>query len=278
MGNNNEANQQINRMQAATNNADRNRWRKLGGKNRNFAALIALIIICGIWTVAAHVVAKPFIFPYFEDVVKEVIYSLSDMYVLRNLGITMRRVMTGALYAFIIGLPLGMIMGYSPKILRALSPFMNSLRQVPIMAWVPLAIVWFGIGDGPTIFLIAFSGVFTIILNTISGVQDISKDFYNAARSMGANTLNIIKDIVLPGSLPGVMTGVRLAIGLGWMSVICAEFIATSAGFGYCMVEAQGKMQTEKVIAYMIIAGLIGFLIDTIMVLAEKVLLRWRAQ
>ena len=116
----------------------------------------------------------------------------------------MRRVMTGALYAFIIGLPLGMIMGYSPKILRALSPFMNSLRQVPIMAWVPLAIVWFGIGDGPTIFLIAFSGVFTIILNTISG----------------ANTLNIIKDIVLPGSLPGVMTGVRLAIGLGWMSVI----------------------------------------------------------
>ena len=200
------------------------------------------------------------------------------MYVLRNLGITMRRVLTGALYAFIIGLPLGMIMGYSPKILRALSPFMNSLRQVPIMAWVPLAIVWFGIGDGPTIFLIAFSGVFTIILNTISGVQDISKDFYNAARSMGANTLNIIKDIVLPGSLPGVMTGVRLAIGLGWMSVIWAEFIATSAGFGYCMVEAQGKMQTERVIAYMIIAGLIGFLIDTIMVLAEKVLLRWRAQ
>ena len=217
MGNsNNEANQQINRMQAATNNADR----KIGGKHHNFAALIALIIICGIWTVAAHVVAKPFIFPYFEDVIKEVVYSLSDMYVLRNLGITMHRVLTGAFYAFIIGLPLGMIMGYSPKILRALSPFMNSLRQVPIMAWVPLAIVWFGIGDGPTIFLIAFSGVFTIILNTISGVQDISKDFYNAARSMGANTLNIIKDIVLPGSLPGVMTGVRLAIGLGWMSVI----------------------------------------------------------
>ena len=167
MGNsNNEANQQVNRMQAATNNGDRNRWRKMGGKNRNFAALIALIFICGIWTVAAHAVAKPFIFPYFEDVIKEVVYSLSDMYVLRNLGITMRRVLTGAFYAFIIGLPLGMIMGYSPKILRALSPFMNSLRQVPIMAWVPLAIVWFGIGDGPTIFLIAFSGVFTIILNT----------------------------------------------------------------------------------------------------------------
>lgn len=207
-------------MKAATNNADRNRWRKMGGKNRNFAAILALIIICLIWFMTAHAVDKPFLFPYLEDVLKEVGLSLTDMYVLRNLGITMRRVLTGSLYAFVIGFPLGMLMGYSPQILKAISPFMNSLRQVPIMAWVPLAIVWFGIGDGPTIFLIAFSGIFTIILNTISGVQDISKDFYNAARSMGANTLGVIKDIVLPGSLPGVMTGLRLAIGLGWMSVI----------------------------------------------------------
>ena len=142
------------------------------------------------------------------------------MYVIRNVAITMRRVLTGSLYAFLIGFPLGMIMGYSPRILQLMSPFINSLRQVPIMAWVPLSIVWFGIGDGPTIFLIAFSGIFTIILNTVAGVQDISKDFYNAARSMGANTLNILKDIVIPGSLPGVLTGVRLAIGMGWMSVI----------------------------------------------------------
>ena len=142
------------------------------------------------------------------------------MYVLTNLGITMRRVLTGCVYAFVIGFPIGMLMGYSPKLLKWMAPFINSLRQVPIMAWVPLAIVWFGIGDGPTIFLIAFSGIFTIILNTIQGVQDISKDFYNAARSMGANTLDIIKDIVIPGSLPGVLTGLRLAIGLGWMSVI----------------------------------------------------------
>lgn len=218
MGEKNE--QQVNRMKAATNNADRSRWRKFGGKNRNFAAIIALIIICIIWAVAAHIVNEPFLFPFLEDVLKEVGYSLTDMYVLRNLGITMRRVLTGSLYAFIIGFPLGMLMGYSPQILKALSPFMNSLRQVPIMAWVPLAIVWFGIGDGPTIFLIAFSGIFTIILNTIAGVQDISKDYYHAARSMGAGTLGVIKDVVLPGSLPGVMTGLRLAIGLGWMSVI----------------------------------------------------------
>ena len=161
--------------------------------------------------------------------------------------------------------------------LKALAPFINSLRQIPIMAWVPLSIVWFGLGDGPTIFMIAFSGVFTIILNTIAGVQDISKDFYNAARSMGASTLDIVKDIVVPGALPGVITGIRLAIGMGWMSVIWAEFIATSAGFGYLMVEAQGRMETATIMAYMLIAGLVGFAIDRIMLLVENVLLRWKA-
>lgn len=214
------SNDQFQRMKAATNNGDRRNFRKFGGRNYNFAAFAALLGIGVIWYLAAHAVAQPFLFPYLEDVLREVVMSLTDLYVLRNMGITMRRVLVGSLYAFIIGFPLGMLMGYSPQILRAISPFMNSLRQVPIMAWVPLSIVWFGIGDGPTIFLIAFSGIFTIILNTIAGVQDISKDYYHAARSMGASTLGVIKDVVLPGSLPGVITGVRLAIGLGWMSVI----------------------------------------------------------
>lgn len=213
-------NKQVNRMIHATQNKDRRNWRKFGDKNYNVGAIISLIVIGVVWFFAAHVVNQPFTFPYLEDVLYQVGYCLTDMYVLTNLAITMRRVLTGCLYAFIIGFPIGMLMGFSPKILKWMAPFINSLRQVPIMAWVPLAIVWFGIGDGPTIFLIAFSGVFTVILNTIQGVQDISKDFYNAARSMGANTFSLIKDIVVPGSLPGVLTGLRLAIGLGWMSVI----------------------------------------------------------
>ena len=213
-------NKQVDRMIQATKSKDRQNWRKMGGKNYNVGAMISLAIIVVVWYFAAHAVNQPFTFPYLENVLYEIVYSLTDMYVLQNLAITMRRVITGSFYAFIIGFPLGMIMGYSPKILQAMSPFINSLRQVPIMAWVPLTIVWFGIGDGPTIFLIAFSGLFTIILNTVSGVQDISKDFYNAARSMGASTFSILKHIVLPGSLPGVLTGIRLAVGLGWMSVI----------------------------------------------------------
>lgn len=213
-------NEQMNRMINDVQTKDRRNWRKMTGRGYNVGAIISLIVIAIIWYFAAHRVNSRFIFPYLEDVLYELYYSVTDVYVLSNLAITMRRVLTGATYAFVIGFPLGMIMGYSGPIMRVLSPFINSLRQVPIMAWVPLTIVWFGIGDGPTIFLIAFSGLFTIILNTVSGVHSIDKDFYNAARSMGSSTLGIIKDVVVPGSLPGVLTGLRLAIGLGWMSVI----------------------------------------------------------
>ena len=210
----------VKRMVHASKMKDRNAWKKLNGKDFNFYTPIALIIIAIIWSIAAEIVDKPFLFPSLKSVMEAFFKALTDLYVIRTIGITMRRVMTGAFYAFIIGLPIGMIMGYSRTMLRAFAPFINSLRQVPIMAWVPLSIIWFGLGDGPTIFMIAFTGIFTIILNTIAGVQDINKDFYHAARSMGARTIDIIKNIVLPGSLPGIITGVRLAIGMGWMSVI----------------------------------------------------------
>jgi len=211
--------QYFDHMTQSTQVTDRSKLYKLT-KGHNYHAVLVLLSFCFLWYFLAHKVNNPFIFPYFENVMKAVYNALTDMYILRNIGITMRRVMTGCFYAFIIGYPLGMMMGYSKRILRTLSPFINSLRQIPIMAWVPLAIVWFGIGDGPTVFLIAFSGLFTIILNTISGVHDIDRDYYNAARSMGAKTPAVIKDVVLPGSMPGVITGLRLSIGLGWMSVI----------------------------------------------------------
>lgn len=97
----------------------------------------------------------------------------------------MQRVMKGFGYALVIGLPIGFIMGFSSTCEKVLSPVIDSVRQVPIMSWVPLTIVWFGIGDGPTIFLIAFSGIFSIVLNTIHGVRTISKDYYNAAKVWG---------------------------------------------------------------------------------------------
>ena len=125
-------------------------------------------------------------------------------------------------------------------------------------------------------FLITMSAVFPLVINTIAGVQGIDPNYYNAARSMGASWSDIIRTIVVPGALPSILTGCRLAMGAGWMSVICAEFIATSAGFGFLMVEAQVRLETAQLYALMFMSGLVGFFIDKGFITLEKRLTAWR--
>ncbi len=189
-------------------------------KKFNLPALLLLVIVCVAWYFGAHLYGKPFVFPYLEGVVNRIVYALTDLAVLRAIGITIRRVLLGTFYGMLIGIPVGMAMGFSPLIMDALAPYVNALRQIPTTAWVPLAIIWFGLGDGPTLFVLALHGVFIIILNTAAGVMEINKEYYNAVRSMGANTLEVITDVVVPGSLPGIITGIRLALGMGWMTVV----------------------------------------------------------
>ena len=182
--------------------------------------ILALVIIIGIWQISAEKIGSSLLLPMPMDVFKGFITCITDPEIVKNVIITLQRVLKGFMYALIFGLPLGLIMGFSSSCEKLFSPLVDSARQVPIMAWVPLTIVWFGIGDGPTIFLIAFAGVFPIILNTIQGVRSISKDYYNAAKSMGASPFTIFTNVMLPAALPDILTGARLAISTGWMSVI----------------------------------------------------------
>jgi NitT/TauT family transport system permease protein len=246
-------------------------------KNRGaIYSIIVLSILMIIWYFAANRIQNTLLLPYFQDTVKEFINCWIDRKIVSNLMLTLKRVFTGFLYAFAIGIPLGLLMGYSRAAMQGISPIINSLRQIPIMAWIPLSIIWFGLGDGPTVFLITVSAIFPLVINTIAGVHGIDPTYYNAARSMGASLPNIIRDIVIPGALPSILTGCRLAMGSGWMSVICAEFIATSAGFGFLMVEAQMRLETAQLYALMIMSGLVGFVIDKGFIVIESKLTSWR--
>ncbi len=216
----NKADRDMDRMLQSTKMTDRRNFRNMVGESYYFSFVIALLVLAAMWYFAAHRVDKPFTFPYLESVIYELVTALADLHVIRSFGITMRRVLIGVCYATLFGFPLGMLMGYSRLVMQTIAPFINSLRQIPTTSWVPLAIIWFGLGDGPTIFVITFNAIFTIILNTVAGVQSIQSDFYNAARSMGANTLDLVKDVVLPGSLSGLITGIRIALGHAWMSVV----------------------------------------------------------
>ena len=146
--------------------------------------------------------------------------SVTDPKIMGNFAITLGRVLKGWVIALFFGIPVGLAMGLSKPFNAAFGGIINALRQIPMMAWVPLTIIWFGIGDGPTLFMIALNGIFQVVLNTAQGVQSVSKDYFNAARSMGANKISVFRHVILPGSLPDMLTGARLAVGGGWMSVI----------------------------------------------------------
>lgn len=190
------------------------------GTTRIFYRSLMIVIIITIWHIVAMRYNSDLMLPTPWKTALAFVGAVQDMSVLTNLALTLKRVFIGVVYALIIGVPLGFMMGYSRTFMEMMDPVIDSVRQVPIMAWVPLTIVWFGLGDGPTIFLITFSGVFPLILNTVAGVQGISKDYYHAARSMGGGPLSIFAHVIAPASIPDILTGVRVAMGLGWMSVI----------------------------------------------------------
>lgn len=182
--------------------------------------ILIILFLSVLWYFAAHKIQNELVLPYFEKTMKAFVNSLTDQKILYNLGITLKRVLLGSLYALLIGVPVGLIMGASSTMRKILSPFINSIRQVPVMAWIPLSIIWFGLGEGPTLFLITLTGVFPIIINTLDGVLGIDKNLYNAAKSMGAGPIHTFMDVAIPGAIPGIFTGIRLSTGLGWMSVI----------------------------------------------------------
>lgn len=179
-----------------------------------FGALVTL------WHLAALHYNNQLVLPTPLETFKAILFAVQDADTLANLALTLRRVITGLCIALVIGLTLGFAMGYSDTVNKLVDPVIGPLRQVPIMAWVPLTIVWFGLGDGPTLFLIAMVGVFPILLNTMAGVRSVPKNFYHAARSMGAGPFTVFSKVTLPSALPDMITGLRIGLSAGWMSVI----------------------------------------------------------
>lgn len=173
-----------------------------------------------LWHLAARHYNSQLVLPTPFLTFKALFFAVQDAETLRNLMLTLKRVMTGLGIALGIGLSVGFAMGSSTLIHNLVDPLIGPLRQVPIMAWVPLTIVWFGLGDGPTLFLIAMVAAFPILLNTMAGVRNVPLNYYHAARSMGAGRWSIFARVTLPGALPDMITGLRIGLSAGWMSVI----------------------------------------------------------
>jgi ABC-type nitrate/sulfonate/bicarbonate transport system permease component len=188
------------------------------------------------------------------------------------------RVGLGFVLGVSIAIPIGILIGWSKKLREIVNPIIEIIRPIPPLAWIPIAILWFGIGIKSAAFIIFLGVFFPVLLNTTSGVLSVNPRLLDAARSLGADNKDIFFKVLIPSSIPSIFTGMRIGIGIGWMTLVAAEFtgIREGYGLGYMIMTARDIQRPDEIIAGMLIIGLIGLGIDAILSFIEKRQLNWR--
>jgi ABC-type nitrate/sulfonate/bicarbonate transport system permease component len=201
---------------------------------------------------------------------------LRDGTLVRHIGASIERVLVGVVCASGVGLTFGVLLGWSERLSEYGKPIVEALRPIPPIAWTPLAILWFGIGNAPSYFLVFIGAVFPVFVSTYSAVRNIERTQINAALCLGATPGMLIRDILIPGALPVIFPGLRIALGVGWMCVVAAELIAAQSGLGYMIQQSRVLLQTQNVVTGMIVIGLIGFAMNAVMTVIERQLVPWQ--
>jgi ABC-type nitrate/sulfonate/bicarbonate transport system permease component len=188
------------------------------------------------------------------------------------------RVALGYAVAALLAIPLGLLMGWSPGLLRMIRPLFELVRPIPPLAWIPIAILWFGIGIKSAAFIIFLGAFFPILLNTISGVLSINPILIEAARTLHAKEKDIFFKVLLPGAVPSIFVGMRIGIGIGWMTLVAAEFTGVKEGFGlgYMIMTARDIQRPDEILAGMLVIGVIGLLIDIGLRAIESKTIKWQ--
>jgi NitT/TauT family transport system permease protein len=154
-------------------------------------------------------------------------------------------------------------------------PIVEALRPIPPIAWTPIAILWFGVGNAPSYFLVFIGAIFPVFINTFSAVRNIDRAQINAALCLGAKPGILIRDVLIPASLPVIFPGLRIALGVGWMCVVAAELIAAQSGLGYMIQQNRVLLQTQNVVTGMATIGVVGFAMSAVMERLERRLIPW---
>jgi NitT/TauT family transport system permease protein len=239
--------------------------------------VLLVLFLVGVWQVLGAVGAQN---ANLVPTPVQVSQALAEMAESRELFVdafaSLRRVFIGFLLAGTAGLAFGMLLGWLEQRAAWLEAPFELLRPVPPIAWIPLAILWFGIGETPAYFIVFLGAFFPILASVRDGVRGTEILHINAARCLGAGRLLLFTDVILPSTLPSILTGLRVGFGVGWICVITAELVGAQSGLGYMIQLNRLLLRTDKVIAGMVVIGALGFTLNQLLVLLEKKLVRWR--
>jgi len=244
---------------------------------RSLPSIAVMAMIVALWWIVVRTTESA-IFPTPWQVVTGTVELIRNGTLWDHIGASLMRVGAGFLLAVAIGIPLGLWMGWVRGAFDTLNPIFQILRPISPIAWIPIAILWFGVGNASPIYLIFISSVFPMIVQTTAGVHTIEKRYLWAAENFGVSRYTLFTRVVIPAVLPQIIVGMRIGLGVAWLVVVAAEMIALRSGLGFLIIDSRNAgNRYDLVIAAMIIIGLIGLLLDGMMRLLEGLsVVRWR--
>ena len=213
---------------------------------------------------------EPFVLPSPIDVLNSAINIIQSGKLLQNTVDTLFKVFSGLILASIVAIPLGILLGWYQTLEDLASFVISILRPIPPVAWIPFSILWFGIGTLPAVFIIFMGCVFPILVYTLDGVKRTDKVLIESAQTLGANDWNVLKRVILPSTVPYIVSGLKVGVGIALMCTISAEMIGSSSGLGYMILTATNLFDTGTTVVGMLVIGLIGLILDYVFGLAQK--------
>ncbi len=238
--------------------------------------LFGLFAALSIWSLFTYTgIIKPLFLPSQTQVILSAVKLFTESDFLHDIFVSFYRIAVGFVFSIIVAVPLGIFAGTNKSVEAFISPMAAFIRYLPTSAFVPLSILWFGIGNMEKFFII-FIGIapylFILVSDTIANVK---KELIEAGYTLGATTKQIYTKIIIPYSLPGIWDGMRLMFGVGWTLIILVEIIGADSGLGYVVIQSQRFLQTEKVIAVIIVIGFLGLITDYLFKISYKKLFPW---
>jgi ABC-type nitrate/sulfonate/bicarbonate transport system permease component len=238
-------------------------------------ALIAAILLA--WEAcSATGIIDPVVFPRVSLIFSTWGEIIANGELFRQLMPSLGRIFTGVGIAIAVAVPVGLLMGTVPFVHRLLEPLVEFIRPIPSSAYIPVAILFLGIGNEMKIFVVALACFFPILLNTYSGVRGIDPVVIDTGRTFGVTPLNTLAQIIFPAALPSILTGIQISLGLGLIVVVVAEMISGNNGIGYLILNMQRIFRVPEMFAGIFTLGLLGYLLNLVFLQIERYLLRWR--
>jgi len=250
-------------------------------QQKRLLGIASLAAAAVIWqAVADLIVADPFILPSFTDTAAAFVNLLGSGRLLADLMISLEHFTIGIGAALLLGVPIGIVMGWFRIADAIIDPIIEVLRPIPPLAWIPFAIIWFGLTPVAAGFVIFIGAFFPILIGTYAGFRSVPKIFVEAGKVLGCDTpFELIRHVALPSAIPSIASGIRISMGVGWMCLVAAEMFGVSdIGLGYSLWQNYYHYAMANVLVYMLILGSLGLIIDRIFRnYVDRRLLRWHA-